>query len=224
VRLVPRGQLEVNGGLQLGTRNFKTSGTIRVNAEDGTYATEHVLKSGVMLNVNGGYTLWKQMGVGVGIAKFSTTTPASLNGAVPHPFFFNKPRPVAGPVSGLSRDELAIHLQARLVTPVTPRLQLTLFGGPSFFQVRQGLVSAFTWKDEYPYDQATLATTQTASGSSSTLGFNAGGDVAFFLGRALGVGGSLQISRASLDLTSGNAHATIGAGGVQAGGGLRLRF
>ena len=86
------------------------------------------------------------------------------------------------------------------------------------------LVSGFSWKDEYPYDQATLVSTQTASGHASALGFHAGGDVAFFFGPGVGVGGSVQVSGATLKLTAGNAQATINAGGVQAGGGLRVRF
>ena len=220
----PRGQLEVNGGYQLGTKNFKSSGTIRANAEDGSYSTDHQLTSGVMLNLAGGYAVWKQLGLGLGIAKFSSTTASTFNGSVPHPFFFNKPRTVSGSVSGLSRDEMAIHIQARFVAPVTPRLQVLVFGGPSFVQVKQGLVSGFSWKDEYPYDQATLVSTQTASGHASALGFHAGGDVAFFFGPRVGVGGSVQVSGATLKLTAGNAQATINAGGVQAGGGLRVRF
>ena len=79
----PRGQLEVNGGYQLGTKNFKSSGTIRANAEDGSYSTDHQLTSGVMLNLAGGYAVWKQLGLGLGIAKFSSTTASTFNGSVP---------------------------------------------------------------------------------------------------------------------------------------------
>ena len=125
-----------------------------------------------------------------------------------------------GRVVGLETEVI----QARFVAPVTPRLQVLVFGGPSFVQVKQGLVSGFSWKDEYPYDQATLVSTQTASGHASALGFHAGGDVAFFFGPGVGVGGSVQVSGATLKLTAGNAQATINAGGVQAGGGLRVRF
>lgn len=221
---VTRGAIEINGGYRMGTKTFTSTGTLRANAEDATYSVDHTLKSGLVFNVGGGYTVWKQLSLGVGLVKWSASTPGTLTGAVPHPFFFNKARNLTGPVSGVSRDELAIHIQARLVRMLGPKLQVLVFGGPSLFQVKQGLVSTLTWKDEYPYDSATLGAAQTATGTASGLGFNAGGDVAFFFAPKVGVGGGLQFSGASITMTSGTSQANLTAGGLQAGGGIRLRF
>src|SRR4030095_12066170 len=104
---------------------------------------------------------WKRLGIGVGISQFSVATPASLAGTVPHPFFFCRLRPVSGEASGLKREERAIHVQVRGVLPVGARLQVMVFGGPSFFQVKQGVVTDFTYTDSYPYDDATFRSATT---------------------------------------------------------------
>jgi hypothetical protein len=161
----------------------------------------------------------------VGVSRFSRSTPTLLTGSVPHPFFFNRARAVSGEVSGLKREELAVHVQARVVAPFGERVQIMAFGGPSFFQVKQGMVTNFSWNDSYPYDDATFAAAGTVNGKASKLGFNAGADVAFFFTHQIGVGGTVQFSGATVELPGGAGDTTdVKAGGGRAGGGLRLRF
>ena len=160
-----------------------------------------------------------------GVSQFSRSTPTTVNGSIPHPFFFNQPRSVSAEVGGLKRRELAVHVQARGTFPIGSRVQVTGFGGPSFFRLKQDTVMDFTYTDVYPFDQATFGQAQTSTATKSNIGVNGGGDVAFFFTRQLGIGFSAIFSRATIEIPSASGGMIpVIAGGTQAGVGLRLRF
>lgn len=220
-----RGFLVVNGGYQVTANDFSDDAVRRDNAEDGRIDTKYVVKGGPSFDFAVGGILWRGLGVGVGLSRFSVSTRATLAGTVPHPFFFNQPRSVSGEAAGLKREEQAINVQVRGVFPVGTKLQVMVFGGPSFFQVKQGVVSGFTYTDSYPYDAATFKAATTTTSSASKMGFNGGGDIAFFFARQLGVGASVQFASTTVALpAAGGADRDVKVGGVKAGGGLRVRF
>jgi hypothetical protein len=65
----------------------------------------------------------------------------------------------------------------------------------------------------------------TTNAKRNKVGFNAGGDVAFIFSRQVGFGFTAQFAGATVDLPSAFGGTTdVKAGGMQAGGGLRLRF
>jgi opacity protein-like surface antigen len=219
-----RGFIVVNGGYQVGSHDFEQVSTLRANVEDGSFTTDYDVKSGPSFDVAGGATVWRRLAVGVGVTRFSRSTASTLSGSVPHPFFFNRPRTVSGDIAGLKREELAIHVEAIATAPIGRRLQVMAFGGPSFFRVNQGVVSTFAWSESYPYDEASFSSATTVDADGSKIGFNVGGDVAFFFSRQVGVGGSIRYSAATVEIDVAGGTHDVKAGGVQAGGGLRLRF
>lgn len=215
----------VNGGYQITTNDFADGAVKRENAEDGRFDTTYVVKGGPAFDVAGGGILWRRLGVGVGVSRFSVSTPSSLKATIPHPFFFNRARSVSGDVAGLKREELAVHVQARGIFPVGTRFQMMVFGGPSFFQVKQSVITDYTYDESYPYDAATFRSATTTRASASKIGFNTGGDVAVFFTRQLGVGAIVQFAGTSVDLPGAlGATKDVKTGGGQAGVGLRLRF
>jgi hypothetical protein len=217
--------LSANGAYKVDTRDFRDSATFLASAEEGRFDSDYTVKSGPMIDVSGGILVRPQVGLGVGVSRYSHSTPVALVAAVPHPFYFDRPRAVSGEVSGLTRDEVGVHLHVRGVFPVSRRLTVTLFGGPSYFRVSQDLVTDFVYADAYPFDEASFRSAGTASGSQSAPGINAGGDVAVFVTPRAGIGFSVQFAGASVDLPSANGGATrVRAGGVSTGAGLRLRF
>jgi hypothetical protein len=220
-----RGFVVVNGGYQLTANDFEDATTFRANAEDGRLTTDYEVKGGPAFDVAGGARVWRQLAVSVGVARFSRSTPSAVSGTIPHPFFFNRLRSVDGEAAGLTREELAVHMQARVIVPVGARVQLMGFGGPSLFRVTQGVVRDITWTESYPYDVAAFGQAQTTNASGSKLGFNAGADVAFFFTERIGVGATVQVATATVQLSAaaGNAR-DMKVGGTKAGGGLRLRF
>ena len=220
-----RGFVVVNGGYQLTVNDFTDGATKRENAEDGRFDSTYVVKGGPSVDVAGGAVLWRGLGVGVGFSRFSVSTPSTVTASIPHPFFFNRARAVSGDATDLKREEVAVHVQMLAVVPVGARLQAMVFGGPSFFQVKQGMVTDVTYTDSYPYDVATFRAATTTAGSASKMGFNAGGDLAFFFTRQLGLGATVQFAGTTVEMAAaGGAQRDIKVGGVKAGGGLRLRF
>jgi len=220
-----RGFLVINGGYQLTTNDFTDGAIKRENAEDGRFDTEYILKGGPSFDVAVGARSWKRLGIGVGISRFSVSTPASVRASLPHPFFFNHHRSLSGDVSELTREELAVHLQVGGVFPVGTKLQVMVFGGPSFFQVTQGIVTDFTYTNDYPYDEAQFAAATTTDAKASRWGFSAGGDLAFFFTRRFGLGVTAQLSGTTVALpAAGGTTQDVKVGGVKVGGGLRLRF
>ena len=65
-----------------------------------------------------------------------------ISGTVPHPFFFNRARAISGVTSG-ARQEMAVHVDAMWVVPIRPKMTLAVFGGPSFYNVKQTVVSDY---------------------------------------------------------------------------------
>lgn len=220
-----RGYLSIDGTHQGAPDDFADAATFVENAEEGQLVTDYRLSGGPAFNISGGALVWRQLGVGLGISRFSRSTPALLSATVPHPFVFDRDRAVEGEVGGLKRQELAINIRASAVLPVGRRTQVMVFGGPSFFRVKQGIVTDFTYSDAYPFDTAAFERGETVTASESKVGVNAGADVAFFFTPQVGVGGMIQFAGATLDMPSaGGGRQDVKTGGLQAGGGLRLRF
>jgi opacity protein-like surface antigen len=213
----------IDGMYQVGSNDFTDTATIRENAEDGRFETDYQVKAGPAFNVSGGGLLWRNLAIGVGITRFSKSTTTALNASVPHPFFFNQPRSVTGEFEG-SRSELAVHVQVRGMIPVSDRIQVTLFGGPSFFTIEQSIVSDFDFTESYPFETATFTRAVADTQSESKMGFNVGGDVSYFFSRQVGVGVTAQHAGATVEMAVPSGAADVKAGGGQIGGGLRLRF
>ena len=219
--------ISINGAYQTGGDSFGETVTFIRNAESGTFSTDYTVKSGPALNVSAGVNLWRSLGVGVGVTRYSKETPVAFTASVPHPFFFNRPRSVSADIGGLDREELAVHVQARGTFFPSPRLQAVVFAGPSFFKVKQGIVTDFEITETYPYDTATFSRGISRTADESKVGFNVGADVGYFFTRQVGVGGTVQFARTTIETPgSGSAGGTLElkAGGVQAGAGVRFRF
>jgi hypothetical protein len=218
--------VSVDGAYQSGGDDFGERVTFVENAENGTFSADYDVKSGPALNVSVGANIWRYLGVGIGVTRYSKSTPVAFSASVPHPFFFNRARSVSGDISDLDREELAVHVQARGTFAPTRSVQVIVFGGPSFFTVKQGVVNDFEVTETYPYDTATFNRALSTTVDESKVGFNVGGDVGYFFTRQVGVGGSVQWAATTIDAPASNATGTfeIKAGGVQAGVGVRFRF
>ena len=93
------------------------------------------------------------------------------------------------------------------------------------FSLRQDLVTDVRFTHSYPYDDAAFGGIVTGEQSRSTVGFNAGVDVAYYFTDTIGVGWLTRFSAGTIDLPSaGDGSVDVPAGGFHAAGGLRLRF
>jgi hypothetical protein len=173
------------------------------------------------LDAGAGVRVWRNLALGVDVGFLSKAGGGSIAAQMPHPFYFNRPRAVAGDASGLTRAETAVNVEALVMLPLRARWQAAVFGGPTWFRVEQDVVTAVTLTETYPFDTAAFAGTTSARQSRSKAGFNVGGDLSYMIRPRVGVGVDVRFSRARIAITD---TATITAGGPHVGGGLRLRF
>ena len=232
-----RGFVAVNGGVQVIASEFTDAATFAgpspvyaemvssaATGEPSSFNGAYPVESGPVVDVSGGVRLWRNLGVGVSVSLYNREADASVSARLPHPFFLGSVRTIAGNMP-VYHNERAVHLHALVTVPVNPALTVTVFGGPTMFSLRQDLVTDVRFTHSYPYDDAAFAGIVTGEQSRSTIGFNAGVDIAYYFTDVIGVGWLTRFSAGTIDLPSaGEGSVDVPAGGVHAAGGLRLRF
>jgi hypothetical protein len=220
----PRVYVSVNGGIQRSDNTVSQSFSVQKNFEDAPISVDIDEKSGVLVDGGVVFRLIGPIGMGFDLSVVTHDTDAGVTASVPHPFFFRQPRNIEG-TTPATRREVAGHIQAVYLVP-GPRLDVMIFGGPSLFSVRQTLVTDVVYSESFPFDTATFSSAQTATSTSKTaIGFNAGVDVTWKFSRNVGVGGMARFARAQATLNAtNNAAMKVDAGGLLAGGGIRLAF
>ena len=178
--------ISINGGLQSGPRDFYSGGIHRDFLSDTTVLKQSPLESDsespvrTLLDASGGVRITRHFGVGVGVSRIGAD------------FGHGDVKLLSDP--GL-RQETALHFQALAMLPAWRSVSVTLFGGPTWFNVKQFR----------------------ARGSNNALGFNFGADVSYYFSDTVGVGWLIRKSGARVS-------EPVRAGGLHVAGGLRLRF
>jgi hypothetical protein len=135
----------------------------------------------------------------------------------------------------MQRIERSLNMQVMLVALRTKHFCLRAFGGPSYFRIEQDSVTDIAYNQFYfvhsPANVVELTEYEFERIAGSGWGFHGGADGSVFFTRIIGVGGFARYGRGAIDLENTVAralgqHTVVGvkAGGVQVGGGLRLRF
>lgn len=200
--------------------------TFEENLETATVDIGYAFERAAMFEGGVAVRLWRRFGAGVALSRYSTdNATATVDARIPHPFFFDQPRTVTGEVGELNRSERAVHMQVVYIVPASGRLRVLLSAGPSRMSVEQDLVTDIRYDESFPFDTATFRSTTTRPFKGSAIGVHAGADVSYMLTRSIGVGGMVRVSRANIDIAGpDNRRVSAEAGGVQAGGGLRVVF
>lgn len=220
-----RGIVSVNGLRQETSTAFTGTTSFVQNAETGHVTTSYGADHPLVVDVAATGQVWHALGITLAATWSAEKSDGAISASIPHPFVFNAPRTVSGTATGLKRREIAVHLDPSVLLSMGSAVQLVLFGGPSYFRMKQGLVTGVTSTDVYPYDTATFVAATTAESTRSRLGYNAGVDVTFGVSKYVGVGVIARYSRATLTFPSeSDEDVEVRAGGLQFGGGLRFRF
>lgn len=215
--------ISVNQSYHVNREPTSSSFPFSVYRENSEANTAYVMTEGFKtLDVSAGVRLWGALGVGIGFSRLDTSSIGTLDARVPHPTVFNAHRPMSGTVEGLRREERILHLEIR-ATGGNRRFEAAGFAGPSRFDVRQTVVNNFFFQDFVSRVAFVRAETLEAR-TDSALGFHVGGDVAVMIVPYVGFGGFVRYSHANTEFDAGRSRVTVTAGGVQGGGGLRVRF
>ena len=223
-----RGFLSVGGGIQTGAQDFSQRTAFShalFGPEDGSYEADYPAADDTLFDASGGVRVWRYLAVGAGVSRALRESDAGIAARLPHPFWFDRPRAISGAAAGLARTETAVHVQAQVMIPVARSFTVTLFGGPTWFNVNQDLVTGVDFDQAYPYDSASFTGAVTAQQSASAVGAHVGADAAFYFSRAVGVGATVRFSRGAVEFEAPDGGVIeSNAGGLQTSGGLRIRF
>ena len=218
----PRAIVSVNGVYQSASHTFSEKQTFDAPSGDGALHLELRGEVGAERRRGRVRAPVAQLGAGVAFTSFKDDRDITIEGTLPHPFCL---RPRRGAISGTApgtREETAVHPTPPTSLPSEPEaVELLVFGGPSFFTVKQSVVdgrSAIT--ESYPYDTATFTSATVQQEKESKVGFNVGADVGYYFTKYIGVGGIVRFSRASIPFSLGD----LDVGGAMVGGGVRIRI
>jgi hypothetical protein len=219
-----RGFATFGAGGQIASTDFSESHSEPLNGEQKTWTANYNLKSGVEFEIGAGWRIWHNLFAGATYSRFHDSRKADVSAEIPHPFFFNQPRRISGETSALAHDENGGHISLSWIVPVGRRLEVGVFGGPSFINVSRQLVKDVEYGDTYPYDTASFSQATVERVGKTSVGAHGGVDVTWFLSRQVGVGGLVRYSRASVDLsTPAGGTISFDVGGLQAAAIVRVR-
>ena len=209
------GFVDINGGAQTQSRTFKASTSFPLYGETAGISSAQAIDSGGLFDVSGGYRIVPVFGIGVGVSTFSRSGDGSLAASIPSPAAFNKAANVTNSVADLKHSEVATHVLLAFFVRLTGKIDATVSVGPSFFRVSQDILSA-----------TVLAGTQNISAAThrekaNTTGVNGGVSLNIMVAPKYGLGAFARYAGATASLPSTG---DLKVGGLQVGGGLRLRF
>jgi hypothetical protein len=211
--------VSANASYLTASRSFDDVRTFDLYLETARITSDYTVEPSVGGDVGGFVRLWKGLAAGVAFTAYTDSRDIEIEASLPHPFLFDRPRTITGTTAG-NHDETAVHLQIGYIVPLGKKMEVVVFGGPSFFTVKQTVVITIAHNDIYPFDETTFAGATGVSEEEQKTGFNAGADVAYYFTKHVGVGGIVRFSSTTIPFSLGD----VDAGGALVGGGLRLRF
>ena len=217
--------ISVNGLGQAGDGEvINQSQSATVYGETATVSSaQNVSLAAGVLDIGGGFRT-DRFGVGVAFTTSTNTDPGIATASIPHPFLFNRPRTSISTIDGLEHKERVVHVQAYYFLPVAEKAELSLFVGPSFYNVEQDYITGFnSFTESSNFETVTVPVT-TATASDAQIGYNIGAEATYRFTRNVGAGVLLRFTRASAELDLGGQPMTMNVGDLQFGGGIRFRF
>jgi hypothetical protein len=240
--------VNVNAGLQTLSPSFayehidnfivgEMSGVLDVPGTDGP-----------VFDVTAGLRLFGNFGIGVTYARYKADQLADLTATIQ--MGGEEALSDQIQVGDFSRTEKTVHVQAMYVIPFTRRVQLAVYGGPSYFRTEQKVLNDYhfeeygTWDWDSGWTPEGVFTLYPESGffqtdSASDWGYNVGADLNYFFSRNIGVGFNARYSEGSINYENPIdrheiAHGfrdeallqvvPLDMGGLQLVGGVRFRF
>jgi hypothetical protein len=219
----------VSFGMQASSEDINSSSTFPIYGEQGTVESQSSFGSGPIFDVTVGVRVWRNVGIAGAFHAFSETGSGSVEGTVPHPLFFDRPRSFSQSVGDLERKENVGHLMFGWMVPVSDRFDVFVYAGPSFFRLKQDVVDSVDVPSEQPPFTSVTVAPHVTTYQESTTGYNVGFDAAYFFNDSdsarFGVGGFFRYTGAVGHFgPEPEGSISTDAGGPQFGIGARLRF
>ena len=130
----------ISGGVQPTVNSFSDAVDVPLYQETENVSIDYPVKGGTLVAASGGYRVWKQLTLGLGVTRSSRRAAATVDARLPHPFFDNQFREVQG-TTPATRRETGGHLLIGWMMPLTDRFRVLITAGPSMLSVSQTLVT-----------------------------------------------------------------------------------
>ena len=120
-----------------------------------------------------------------------------------------------------------MHLNLGWVVVVSPKIDVLVSAGPSFFRLQQDVVTSVIITEAGDFATPVIAT-EVEEVKRSVMGFNVGADATYVLWQndnvRVGAGGFVRVASATTDVRMLATDVETKVGGVQFGFGGRIRF
>jgi hypothetical protein len=221
--------LSVSGAFEPGTQTYADDGTFSLYDETGRQnVSSDDLSSGAVLDFGVGARVAGNFTVGANFHRTSGLGEATVAGQAPHPIFFDRPRSFSATVADMKRTEQALHLSLGYRVALGQKLDLHVYAGPSQFRFTQDVVSGVNISEAGGAFTAVNAANVTSTRKANAWGGHVGADVSYPLYQSgttsFRLGGFVRYAEASSEFLVVSNTVTTKVGGVQIGGGLRVRF
>tara|TARA_B100000029_G_scaffold353472_2_gene346146 strand:- start:872 stop:1702 length:831 start_codon:yes stop_codon:yes gene_type:complete len=225
-----KGRLTIYGnGLvkQSGVRQFEDQWSYRAYGGDAKVSVRHVITAAPIADVGGSLRLWEGLIAGGGYSASKTLDVTAVSGSVPHPINQNNPRVLESrSLQSLHRLQVA-HVFGGWRFPVFDKLDVTPFGGVSFFNLTQGVVTNVTAVESGgpPFAAVKIDQLQLGQHRRNSVGGHVGVDVTYMATRFVGVGFLLRYTDGIVVFPAAKTgNLSLAVGGLEIGGGIRIRF
>jgi hypothetical protein len=215
----------LNFGIQASSHDLTQNSGFPIYDETARVQTSSDIGSTAMFDVGGGVRVWRQLYGGLSFSRGTNTNDGTITASIPHPSNFDEFRTATATAPDLRHTEQAIHLHAMWRFPITTKFDVSVGIGPSFYSVKQDLVTAIGVTEiGNPTTGVSISSVSVERRSDSTVGYNLSADGTYLLTRRFGVGAFMRFTGASAELEVGNDTVDVDAGGFQIGVGGRVRF
>jgi hypothetical protein len=205
--------------------NFESTTSFAQFLEQGSRTTTYNTRGTPLVDIGYGVEVRRGLFAAAAISWMSGSSVADIDQQIPHPFFFERMRSLKAEATALSRDEIALHLQAAGLVPINRRVHLFFGAGPSLFRLKQSFVTDVAYTHEYPFDDVVFDKVDTAIREKTQWGGNVQLNIITMLNRHVGLDGLVRFSRASLRFTlPDESNVAVPAGGLHVALGLRAEF
>lgn len=186
-------------------------------------------RAGAVFRIGGGVRVWRQLGIGLGYSRLKVDGTGVATASAPHPLFFNTLRTVSTTIDTLAHTANVGHVKFFWMIPINEKVELTVTAGPSILSVGQDAIVGVPLDREAletpPFDTVTILDVPISKRSENGFGGHVSFDLSYMLRPNYGVGVFVGYEGGSVDMRLRNDTPTqIDVGGIQVGGGLRVRF
>lgn len=216
----------IGGGGQSGSTTFADQRTFTVYDEAGRFIIEGSVGSLAFFDIQVGRRISGPWTGSVAFHRGTKTGSGLLAVGVPHPLFFGRPRSRSDEVGGLKREEHATHIQLGYRWQATDEISVHVVAGPSFFRVKQALVTDVAFTEVGPPFTSINIQSTVNTRAKNVVGGHVGVDGSYRFYDAdqfaIGAGAFLRYAAASASLQLLDNEVESNPGGFQYG--LNLRF